>query len=149
MASFGHVAVGLFAGRLHGGRRRDPDGAGGAGGGGRCWMTLALFGALAELPDADVFLVMLGASDTGAAGHRGASHSLCAAVIAGALCALAARRLGWPRLRSAVVGTLAVASHGLLDAIGEGQRGLPLLWPFSHERFLAPLWVLPDAPRGL
>jgi inner membrane protein len=142
MASFGHVAVGMVVGRLHGGRRN--------GGAPACsWGTLAAFASLAVLPDADVLGVALGASDVGAAGHRGASHSLCVAIVAGILCALLARRLGWPVLRTALAGALAVASHGILDAFGEGGRGIPLLWPLSHARFISPWRVLPDAPRGL
>jgi inner membrane protein len=145
MASFGHVAVGLLAARLHGGAT-----AGTAGGRPRCsWWTLAAFAALAELPDADVVMVALGAHDRGAVGHRGASHSLLVAITAGALCGLLARRLGWPALRTAVAAALAVASHGVLDAFGEGGRGILLLWPLSGARFMSPLRLLPDAPRGL
>jgi inner membrane protein len=142
MASFGHVAVGLLTGRLHGGKQPAP--------GRRCsFATLALFGALAALPDADVVAVALGAHDGGVLGHRGASHSLCAALAMGLICALLARRLGWPALRTGVAAALAVASHGLLDAIGEGGRGIPLLWPFTASRFMSPWRLLPDAPRGL
>src|SRR5262249_48065730 len=100
------------------------------------------------LPDADVIAVVLGGPDHGALGHRGASHSLCIAVVVGALCALVARRVGWPVLRTAIAGTLAVASHGVLDAFGAGGRRIPLLWPFSDARFMSPWRVLPDAPRG-
>jgi inner membrane protein len=144
MASFGHVAVGLWAGRLHGGPPGRPD-----------WRSspstaaLALFAALSMLPDADVFLVALGASDKGAIGHRGASHSLAFAVAGGLLCAMAAQRLRWPVLRTALYGALALASHPLLDALGAGGRGLMLLWPFSFTRFHSPWRVFPDAPRGV
>jgi inner membrane protein len=110
---------------------------------------LFTFAALSALPDADVLAVALGAHDGGAIGHRGASHSLCVAVAVGVSCALVARRLGWPVLRTVIAGTLAVASHGILDAFGEGGRGIPLLWPFSDERFMSPWRLLPDAPRGL
>jgi len=107
------------------------------------------FAALSAMPDADVIVVALGAPDRGAIGHRGASHSLCIAVAIGVLCALVARRLGWPVLRTAIAGTLAVASHGILDAFGEGGRGIPLLWPFSDARYMSPWRLLPDAPRGI
>jgi inner membrane protein len=141
MASFGHVAVGMLAGRLHGGlggtRSR------------RCtWGTMLAFSALAVLPDADVMVVALGARDGGAIGHRGASHSLAVALAVGLVCALAARRLGWPFLRTGIACALAVSSHGILDALGEGGRGIPLLWPFSDTRFMSPWRLLPDAPRG-
>ena len=105
--------------------------------------------ALALLPDADVALVALGACDDGACGHRGASHSLPFAIAIGLLAGLVARRLRWPVVRTIVAATFAVASHAMLDVLGEGGRGLPLLWPFSDARFISPIRIFPDAPRGL
>ena len=148
MASFGHVAVGLMTGRLHGGGggRGEGDGKGRR----PCsWVTMLVFAALALLPDADVVLVALGACDAGACGHRGASHSLPVAVGIGLLGVLAARRLGWPALRTFLATSFAVGSHALLDVLGAGGRGLPLLWPFSDARFASPIRIFPDAPRGL
>jgi inner membrane protein len=154
MASFGHVAAGLLSGRLHGGGNSwDGDGPAADGGGRRrrpsSWKTFLLFVALALLPDADLLLVTLGACDSGACGHRGASHSLPLAIAIGFMAALAARRLGWPVLRTAVATTFAVGSHALLDLLGAGGRGLPLLWPFTDMRFFSPIRIFPDAPRGL
>ena len=37
----------------------------------------------------------------------------------------------------------------MLDVLGAGGRGLPLLWPFSDARFMSPIRIFPDAPRGL
>jgi inner membrane protein len=142
MASYGHLAVGLLAGRLHGGADSSRDERTSAG-------TLLFFAVLAELPDADVVGVALGVRDLGAFGHRGASHSFLTAVAIGLLGGLCARRFGWPAVRTAVAATLAVASHGILDACGEGGRGLPLLWPLTDARFMSPWRMLPDAPRGL
>jgi len=105
--------------------------------------------ALALLPDADLALVALGACDDGACGHRGASHSLLFAIAIGLCAGLASRRLGWPVVRTVVAATFAVASHAMLDAFGEGGRGLPLLWPLSDARFISPIRIFPDAPRGL
>jgi inner membrane protein len=146
MASYGHLAVGLLAGRLHGGEDAVQDGrtqrrtsAG----------TLLFFALLASLPDFDVFAVACGVPDLGVFGHRGVSHSFFAAIVIGLVSGLVGRRFGWPAVRTAVAATLAVASHGVLDACGEGGRGIPLLWPLSDARFLSPWRVLPDAPRGL
>jgi inner membrane protein len=151
MASFGHVAVGMLTGRLHGG--------GGKGGGGGTepgakrrpcsWVTLIVFAGLALLPDADVLLVTLGACDAGACGHRGASHSLPVAIAIGLLSGLIAWRLRWPVVKTVLATTVAVGSHALLDVLGAGGRGLPLLWPFSEVRFISPVRIFPDAPRGL
>src|SRR5262245_61653671 len=123
MASFGHVAVGLLTGRLHGGGRDRGDGRPSGDGGGTkrprpsSWKTLIVFAGLALLPDADVLLVAFGACDNGACGHRGASHSLPLAIAVGLLGALVAWRLGWPVLRTFVATTCAVASHALLDVL--------------------------------
>ncbi|HEY7373355.1 MAG TPA: metal-dependent hydrolase [Polyangia bacterium] len=158
MASFGHVALGMLTGRLHGGDKSGGGGGAGRGGpqpgGGRgrsgfcSWKTMALFAGLALLPDADVILVALGTCDAGACGHRGASHSLPLALAVGILAGIAAWRVGWPVLRTTLATTIAVASHALLDVLGAGGRGLPLLWPFSEERFMSPIRIFPDAPRG-
>ena len=153
MASFGHVAVGLLTGRLHGGGGKKSAGSGDPGGAGRpshcSWKTMAVFAGLALLPDADVLLVALGAGDRGTFGHRGASHSLPLALAIGLVAAYSAWRLGWPVVRTMIATTFAVASHAVLDVLGAGGRGLPLLWPFSHARFMSPIRIFPDAPRGL
>jgi inner membrane protein len=142
MASYGHLAVGLLTGRLHGGEDAARDQRTSAG-------TLLFFATLAVLPDADIFVVACGVPDVGPFGHRGFTHSLVTALALGLLCGVFARRFGWPAVRTAVAATLAVASHGILDAWGEGGRGIPLLWPLSDARFLSPWRFLPDAPRGL
>jgi inner membrane protein len=149
MASFGHVAAGLLAARLHGGGKRTGQGESPTGPRRPTpWWALLLFSGLALLPDADVLLVALGACDAGFCGHRGASHSFPAAIAIGILGALIARRLGWPAIRTGVATALAVGSHAVLDLLGEGGRGLPLLWPFTDERFQSPIRIFPDAPRG-
>jgi inner membrane protein len=141
MASFGHVAVGLLIGQLHGGRGER------AGEQRPSLATMATFTGLAMLPDADVIMVALGTSDRGVLGHRGASHSLPLALLLGLLVAYVMQRYGWPVLRTAVMATAAVASHAVLDLLGEGGRGLPVLWPFVEMRFQSPVRIFPDAPR--
>jgi len=42
-----------------------------------------------------------------------------------------------------------VASHGLLDALTNGGRGIALLWPFTNARYFAPWRPIPVAPIGL
>ena len=140
MASFGHLAVGMLTGQLHGAgavhhsRRRR-------------YTAILLFAAFSILPDADLIVVSCGAHDWGAIGHRGASHSLVMALMLGVACGLFARRMGLPALRTAIAITATVGSHGLLDTIGENGRGIPLLWPLSDHRFMSPWRFLPDAPR--
>jgi inner membrane protein len=141
MASFGHVAVGLLIGQLHGG------GGERAGDQRPSLATMAAFAGLAMLPDADVIMVAFGTSDRGVLGHRGASHSLPVALVIGLLIAYLMQRYGWPVVRTAVMASAAVASHAVLDLLGEGGRGLPVLWPFAEMRFQSPVRIFPDAPR--
>jgi inner membrane protein len=141
MASIGHLAAGLLVARLHGGAGAQPPAKTSAG-------TFLTFAVLAELPDLDVLGVAVGLPDASLAGHRGVSHSLYVAVVLGLATAALARRFGWPFVRTAVAATVAVASHGALDACGEGGRAIPLLWPLTDTRFVSPWRCLPDAPRG-
>ncbi len=151
MASFGHVAVGMLTGRLHGGGRGDGKADEGPPKERRrvSWGTLLVFAVLAVLPDADVLLVALGACDNGVCGHRGFSHSFPFAIAIGILGGLMARRLRWPVLRTTVATIVAVGSHAVLDLLAADGRGLPLLWPFSDHRFTSPVRLLADAPRGM
>jgi inner membrane protein len=142
MACFGHVAVGLMAGRLHDRGRLVPADARSRA------ATLIGFGVLGMLPDFDVFAVALGTSEATVAGHRGASHSLLTALALAVAGGLLARRYGWGGLRTALALMLAVGSHGLLDTLAAGGRAIPLFWPLTDQRFAAPWRFLPDAPNG-
>lgn len=130
MASLGHVAVGLAAGRLH---ERDRPAR---------WMVT--FTALSLGPDADVVTFLLGIPYEHALGHRGATHSLFVALL-GAACALAPQT---HRLRAAILGVLVIASHGLLDAATTGGLGIALFWPFDDTRYFLPARPIPVAPIG-
>jgi inner membrane protein len=143
VASLGHLAVGLLAGRIQDdGRTLDARPRSRA-------ATLIGFSLLAMLPDADVFIVPFGSHDSMVAGHRGASHSLLMAAGIAIAGGLMARRYGWNGMRTALAVMLAIGSHGLLDALGDGGRAIPFFWPLSAHRFRAPWQCLPDAPRGL
>jgi inner membrane protein len=142
MACFGHVAVGLMAGRLHDRGRPEPSDIRSRA------ATLIGFGVLGTLPDFDVFAVALGTNEATAAGHRGASHSLLTALALAIAGGIIARRYGWGGLRTAMALMLAIGSHGLLDTLAQGGRAIPLFWPLTDQRFAAPWRCFPDAPRG-
>src|SRR5213075_550373 len=100
MASIGHLAVGMMACRLQSGGRKvgpAPDCARAASA--RVMLAFALLGLL---PDADLLVVALGASDNAAIGHRGGSHSLMTAVVIGLDGSVLAARLGWSAVRTAL-----------------------------------------------
>lgn len=135
MASVGHVIVGAWAARVA------PLSA-------ARWRDTALLGALALLPDLDVAAFALRVPYAAPFGHRGATHSLCAAVVVGLAAAFVAKALETSALRVGCVVGLVVGSHGLLDALTDGGLGSALLWPLSNQRFFAPWRPLPVAPIG-
>jgi inner membrane protein len=145
VASFGHLAVGLLAGRLQ------DDGRAARGRPRSQAATMIGFSLLAMLPDADVFIAPLGLGPHNSivTGHRGASHSLLMALAVAVAGGLLARRYGWNGVRTMLAVMLAIGSHGLLDTLGQGGRPIPLLWPLTEQRFRSPWLFLPDAPRGL
>lgn len=133
MASLGHVAVGVAAGRLYSGRAD--------------WRSMVGFSALSLAPDLDVIAFALGIPYAHPFGHRGASHAIGVAVVLGLTCAL------WPRerrqrIRAAAIGIAVAASHGLLDAMTTGGLGIALLWPFTDARYFLPWRPIPVAPIG-
>ena len=143
MASLGHVAVGMAAGRLYAARSTEGPGAAGW----RRLLGLQLgLAALALLPDADVIAFRLGIPYAAPFGHRGASHSLLVALCLGLCCSLAAspRR----RLLALALCTAVALSHGLLDSLTDGGLGVALLWPWDQTRYFAPWRPLPVAPIG-
>jgi membrane-bound metal-dependent hydrolase YbcI (DUF457 family) len=106
--------------------------------------------AAACAPDLDLVLHLLGATHH----HRGPSHSIGAALLAGVLAFLAAR------LRSATrpatrLGTAVGAgwlSHVLLDWLGSDSRpplGIMALWPLSDAYYLAPIPIFMDVAREI
>lgn len=103
--------------------------------------------AFAMLPDADVIGFGLGIDYADSWGHRGASHSLLFAMVA-VLFAIALIR---PQ-RYVIAGLflfVAMASHGLLDALTNGGLGPALLWPWDQTRYFAPWTPIAVSPIGV
>jgi inner membrane protein len=101
---------------------------------------------MAVSPDADVIAFKLGIPYEHMLGHRGFSHSLLFAVLAGALCAAISRR----ETRAAIFFMIAFASHGILDALTNGGLGVGFFIPFNDARYFfpfTPIEVSPISPR--
>ena len=109
---------------------------------------MGLFGALGLSPDADAVLVAAGSDYHGDFGHRGFSHSLLFAATIAGVAFFIARRWGSKPVFTSLLAFLAVASHGLMDAMTYRTRGIPFLWPLSDERFTLPWRPIPPAPFG-
>ncbi|MDZ4697335.1 MAG: metal-dependent hydrolase [Deltaproteobacteria bacterium] len=139
MAGIAHIAVGVLAGRLHGGRS-----------GPQRWVAMGAFTLLSMLPDLDVLPVAaLGVGDHGLAGHRGFTHTFLFALLISLITAFLFRRRSKNVIGLTTLVFMTVASHGILDAFTADTRGLPLFWPVDSERLIAVFRPLPEAPTGL
>jgi membrane-bound metal-dependent hydrolase YbcI (DUF457 family) len=97
----------------------------------------AIVAAVAIAPDLDLLVGT----------HRGPSHSLGAALIAGLVTAIVARR---DRLRWAAGVSAAWASHVLLDWLSNDTRppiGIMALWPLHHDYYKAAIEIFPPVSR--
>jgi inner membrane protein len=109
--------------------------------------------ALSALPDLDVVAFSLGIPYAHPLGHRGFSHSLLFAALAGLAAGLLLFRRR--RLRSVswwqvvLLLALVTASHGFLDAFTDGGRGVGFLIPWSNQRFFFPWRPLAVSPIGV
>lgn len=108
---------------------------------------------LAVLPDADVVGHHLGVAYDDMLGHRGFTHSILFAAIAGFL----APMLFFPAVRVFQrEGLLLVAlcfsatlSHGVLDAFTVAGLGVGFLIPFQETRYFAPWRPIATSPLGV
>jgi inner membrane protein len=105
--------------------------------------------AVSVMPDLDVLAFRYGISYASNFGHRGFSHSLLFALILALLGACASRYLQTSFGRVFWFLFLAAASHGFLDAFTNGGLGIAFLWPFTAERYFAPVQVIQVAPIGI
>ena len=140
MASVGHLVVGAACGRAVCGKApgfREF-----------LWAQVLMIG-LAVWPDGDFIGLHLGIAYGAPLGHRGAAHSLLAALAAALLATLLARlTTAWPVWKIFIFALLAAVSHPLLDAMTTGGRGIEFFWPFSDARHFLPWRPIPVAPLG-
>lgn len=134
MASIGHLAIGLAAGRAWGGPR--------------LWRPMVAFSTLSFLPDLDVLAFRFGIPYHHPWGHRGASHSVVFGLGVALVVALLARSSGIPWRRALAFAAPVIISHGLLDTLTDGGLGAALWWPFDNTRHFAPWNPIPVSPIG-
>jgi inner membrane protein len=109
-------------------------------------------GVLAVLPDIDVVAFRLGIPYEHSLGHRGFTHSLAFAVLAGvgAACLFPRPRVfsrsGW---QLAALFSIAAASHGVLDAFTDAGLGVGFFVPFESTRYFFPWRPLLTSPIGV
>ena len=141
MPGFGHIAVGMLVARLRAERGTSRRALA---------ASMAAWSALSLAPDLDVIGFHFGVPYCAPFGHRGATHSFVAALAGAALTAAVdatrRKRVSWGLALSALA---VLASHGVLDSMTDGGRGVALLWPFTTARFFAPFRPIPVAPIGI
>ena len=103
----------------------------------------------ALLPDLDVIGMRLGVAYAHAFGHRGATHSVLAALLLGLVGTLAAPWFRASRRCAALFLLAATLSHPLLDMLTNGGLGIALCWPFSNTRYFFPNRPIVVSPLGL
>ncbi len=113
-----------------------------------------ILGALcAMLPDADVIAFSFGIPYEHALGHRGFTHSILFAVVLAFV-------LGHVFFKELRLGTskwwllvlflfLSTVSHGLLDAMTTGGRGVGFFIPFDNARYFLPWRPIKVSPIGV
>jgi inner membrane protein len=97
--------------------------------------------ACSVLPDTDVVGYWLGMPYDAMFGHRGISHSITMALALAALVTwvcFASETWRGARLRLWLCFFVATASHGILDAMTTGGRGIAFFAPFSSARYFLP-----------
>src|SRR5262245_55329408 len=115
-------------------------------------LTFALV-VLSVFPDVDVAGLRLGIPYSHWLGHRGFSHSLLFGLGVAAIVARVefrrftlSSRDGW---RVFALCTLAIVSHGILDAFTDGGLGVAFFLPFDRGRYFFPIHPLVVSPIGL
>ena len=136
-SAFSHVIVATAVGKLV-----QPKGA-------PWWYWLA--GAtLSVLPDLDVIGFGFGIRYEDLLGHRGLSHSLLTAVMFAGVISLALSRQNVISVsRLFVFLLLAMASHGVLDAMTNGGLGVAFFSPFNNARYFFRFTPIEVSPIGV
>ncbi|MGB0910641.1 MAG: metal-dependent hydrolase [Nitrospirales bacterium] len=104
-------------------------------------------------PDVDVLAFALGIPYEHVFGHRGLTHSLFFALLVG----ISVVHLGFPGVvilsaegrRLVVHFFLVTASHGFLDALTDGGRGVAFFAPFETSRYFFPWTPVKVSPIGI
>lgn len=117
----------------------------------RFWFLAAM---CSVLPDFDVVAFWLGIPYRSVWGHRGFTHSLLFAVLAGCIIAWSAFRreelaaMNRSRASLAIFFILATASHLALDTLTNGGLGVAAFWPIENARYFAPWRPIRVSPIG-
>lgn len=99
------------------------------------------------LPDLDVISFNLGIPYLHPLGHRGFSHSILFALIWAGILAISIGKLK-KKLWFFVI-FLSTLSHGVLDAMTNGGKGIGFFIPFENSRYFFPFRPIQVSPIGI
>jgi inner membrane protein len=114
----------------------------------RVWIVGML---CAAVPDLDVIGFRFGIHYSDFWGHRGFTHSLLFAVFLSAIIVATFFRHRIPGISRASIFSylfLAIASHGILDAMTNGGLGVAFFSPFDNHRYFLPWRPIRVSPIG-
>jgi len=103
------------------------------------------------LPDADVLSFQFGIPYASMWGHRGISHSILFAILWAALLVVVFHKNITNNTRKISLFfyyALATISHGLLDAMTTGGKGVAFFAPFQNDRYFLPWRPIKVSPIG-
>lgn len=108
-------------------------------------LVVAIFSTI--LPDFDVLAFRLGIHYEHPMGHRGFTHSILFALIWALvlMCTIGRKR----KLIWFLVVFLSTCSHGILDAMTSGGKGVGFFIPFDNSRFFFPFRGIKVSPLGV
>lgn len=101
------------------------------------------------LPDADVISFRFGIPYESQWGHRGFTHSITFAFLAGILFSLFSEKLKSTPKKVFIWIFLSTLSHSILDALTNGGFGVAAFWPLSSERYFLPFRPIQVSPIGV
>ena len=111
------------------------------------WTLVIVTAVASAAPAIDgLFKHFLGVPPHSVYSHRGACHSLFAALAAGVLAAFFHKPLGVRPLTAGVLVFAAMASHGILDMMTDMGQPVAYLWPVSSVRLFADWRPIHSAP---
>lgn len=110
-------------------------------------LLLVLAIASTILPDIDVLTFNFGIPYEAPFGHRGFTHSILFAVLWATLLMFVFGKLN--RIIWWIVIFISTISHGILDAMTSGGRGVGFFIPFHNERYFFPFREIIVSPIGI
>ena len=112
---------------------------------GKWLLFLAIFSTI--LPDFDVIAFKFGAPYLHPLGHRGFTHSILFAILWALVLMLTIGKKKKVIWFSVIF--LSILSHGILDAMTSGGKGVGFFIPFNNDRFFFPFREIQVSPIGI